>query len=337
MPKRAKRRAGGWLLRVPLVLVMGWAQPAVARSLGLALNPPAGFDFQDQLVAAADAGVSRAVLDFPWVTLEPDAGQRDLTPLTWQLRYFADRNVRVLLSIPAVDTFAKRVPRDLMELPLDHPRVLSRYRELLSDLLQASGDELEFLVVGNEAEVYLSFDPDGIGQWHAYRRFVAGAVQAVHAKRPELPVGVNVSFAGIGLPEVAEIVAEADALFTSYYFVEDEKVSPPTQLVPDDFDAMLALAGDKPLVVKECGYPTGSSLGGSLDAQVEFVSAVFSAWDRDASRIPLVVFHRMFDRTPTDCRIEAILSPLGSASPSRPSGAESTPPRSPSPTRSRCS
>lgn len=65
--------------------------------------------------------------------------------------------------------------------------------------------------------------------------------------------------------------------------------------------AMLALAGAKPLLLQEVGYPAAASTGSSEARQAAFVSNVFAAWKAEPGRIPLLNFFLLHDFTPQMC------------------------------------
>ena len=75
----------------------------------------------------------------------------------------------------------------------------------------------------------------------------------------------------------------------------------PADNVRDDIDALIAVAGDKPLVLKELGYPTGEATGGTVEGQSEFIREAFMAWDTHAAQLPVLTMSRMFDGVRTDC------------------------------------
>ena len=68
---------------------------------------------------------------------------------------------------------------------------------------------------------------------------------------------------------------------------------------------MVVFSGNKPLVLKECGYPTGPALQNSPASQVVFFEALFSVWDQHHDRIPYLVISRMFDGVRSNCEKQA--------------------------------
>ena len=48
-------------------------------------------------------------------------------------------------------------------------------------------------------------------------------------------------------------------------------------------------------MVREAGYPSSSQCGSDAAKQADFVRAMFAAWDRHASRIPVLTFRGLDD------------------------------------------
>jgi hypothetical protein len=277
----------------PPVVVAG------ARRFGIEVDEPEGFDHAVELEKAKAIGSSAVQITFPWRSLEPTAGQRDLDFLTFAMGYYRERGVSVLLSVPTIDTVERMYPADLMSVALDDPAAVARFAGLLDDILAISGDELTHLVIGNEVNVYLGGRP--APEWDAYADFVAAAVAHLEAARPAIDVGVSVTFGGLPDARLTTLTASTDVRYVTYYYLGNEFGGTPAGNLPDDFATMLAYAGDQPLALKEYGYPTGAATGGSDAGQLDFVNATFTAWDRDADRIPLIMFSIMFDRSRTYC------------------------------------
>jgi hypothetical protein len=277
----------------------GGPVPAGDRRFGVEVDQPEGFDHGEELARAQAIGSSAVQITFPWKTLEPDEGQRDLEFLTFALGYYRDRGASVLLSVPTIDTVEKMFPADLMELEMDDPEVVARLEDLLDDILAVAGDELTHLVIGNEVDVYLGPRPDA--EWDAYGALVAAATDHVNQTSPAIEVGLSITFGGLAGARVGPLTEATDVRYVTYYFIGNDFGGTPADNVAGDLAEMVAFAGDKPLVLKEFGYPTGDATGGSEAGQVEFVRETFAAWDQHPDALQLIMFSIMFDRSRTWC------------------------------------
>jgi hypothetical protein len=62
---------------------------------------------------------------------------------------------------------------------------------------------------------------------------------------------------------------------------------------------MAAIAGSRPLILQEIGFPASPEAGGSEQKQAEFVRLVFQQLDQHAGKIPLAVFFMQVDFPPS--------------------------------------
>lgn len=284
------------------------ARPAGERFLGLEINQPPGMDHGAALQAAQSIGVGAVQLTLPWSVLEPDAGQLDVSLLAFGLAYYRAFGVRVLLSIPTLDTVEALLPRDLDAavesgaLRLSDPRVRARFRTLLTSVLLVAGPELGDLCLANEVDIVLAGRPQS--WWNDLAELVGAGRRFVKTYRPDVRVGVSVTFGGLADARVSLLTASHDARLVTYY-ADGNFGGGTSGSIESDLQRMLAYADGKPLVLKECGYPTGPALSGSRGGQAAFLRNLFQAWDEHAPEIPLIVLSRMFDGVRADCADQA--------------------------------
>jgi hypothetical protein len=291
--------------------------PAGARALAMEVNPPTGLDYPTEVDVASSLGVTVVPVDLPWSTLEsmgPDAGQSQI-----DTSFFADlasvystRSESLLITIPLVDTSSIEAPPDLQPglaagtLALDDPSVVSRYETLVDSLFSNIGNvKVAYLLVANEENTYLSGKPAAM--WTALASFYGDIKAYVAGKHPDVVVGMSLAFPGLQdttvKAQLATLYASSDDVFVTYYFGDNGFGTSSTTL-PADMDTMVAFAGARPVILKECGYATGTT-GNSVAGQVEYITSLFQAWDTRAASIPLVTISRMYDDDETDCASEA--------------------------------
>jgi hypothetical protein len=280
--------------------------PAGNRVIALEINQPASEDHGEMLGRAKDIGASAVQLTFSWQGLEPTANQIDVSFLEFGMGYYRDQGVEVVLSIPTLDTVAKLVPPDLAGTPMDDAQMIARFATLLDEVLAVCGDELAYLVIGNEVNINLDGAPPA--DWDAFKAFVDAGVAHVHSVKPGVPVGISLADGELPDARVNTLVSGTDVFFGTYYRIGNDfgggAADPNTPA--EAFDLFLDAAGPtQPVVVKECGYPTGTQAGGSPAGQEQFVADVFTAWDERAARMPLLTYSRMFDGLRSECESTA--------------------------------
>jgi len=233
------------------------------------VSGPAAGPLWEQAVAG---GADTYQLAIPWTTLEPTPGQIDLTTLTTLLDIVVAARFTPYLVIMTANTNLLDVPADLKDpndpsrlrpdLTWNSPEVLDRFGALLDGVAPALHDTGGFyLSVGNEVDILLSRSP---AEAQAFAGFVSAARDRVHALappgEPPLAVGANLTFEVLERPQSAGVAArvlpQCDWASFTYYPTPGFGVLDPS-LVGEHLDAYLALAGEKPVLLQEVGYPSG--------------------------------------------------------------------------------
>ncbi|MFG0306294.1 MAG: GC-type dockerin domain-anchored protein [Phycisphaerales bacterium JB040] len=218
------------------------------------------------------AGADTYQLAIPWTTLEPAPGVIDTAVLESLLGIIVATRMTPYLVIQTANTNLLDAPADLKDpsdpsrlrpgLAWDSPEVLARFGAVLdavSPLLHDAGGFC--LIVGNEVDVLLSRSS---AEAQAFAGFVRAARDRVHALAPPgeapLAVGANLTFEALERPAnagvAARVLPQCDWASFTYYPTHDFGVLDPS-LVGEHLDAFLALAGDKPVLLQEVGYPSG--------------------------------------------------------------------------------
>jgi hypothetical protein len=296
------RPAGGHAASTP----SPGAPAAAARDRQLAismvprLEPAPGL--QDYVAAAdlaAGAGVSAAYESATWKDLAQPGGLKKARD---DLAYAGSaRGWDLLFGIKVLDTTVKSTPDGLQTQSFASPQMRQRFHALVDSLKPALDRHVRYVSIGNEVDAYLSAHPD---QWDAYRAFYADAVTYVHAMLPGVRVGVTAIFdnaRGRARKGVAALEQLSDVVIFTYYPLGDRFVPRPPDTAAADVDEMLRLAGDRPLLLQEVGYPSSPQLASSEVAQAAFVRNVVAAWRRAGPRIPLLNWFALHDLTRAMC------------------------------------
>lgn len=296
-PAAAQATSAGHAGAVPRINV-----PAGDRLLGLALSPPQAGDEGDALLTALSSGVQTTSKSIPWETIEVAPWTYDPAvelDLLANGALLGELGMGLVLSVSPIDTNRLRLPADLAGLPLDHPLVIARFDDLLAHVLDLLPTvPLVTLVIGNEVDVWLGEDPQ---RWNEYAHFFEATSTFARLYRPGLPVVTKMTFGGLVGPQAplaALLIAHSDAVAASYYPLNpDFTVRSPLD-VPADLHLLADTWPDFPILLLECGYPSGSLTGSSEFLQAVFVHEVFVTWDSLRSRMPLVEFTLLTDLSP---------------------------------------
>ncbi|MBX3192964.1 MAG: hypothetical protein KF819_38625 [Labilithrix sp.] len=292
--------------------------PRGGRTVGLAVDI-ATLDFVRDVELARDAGLQTTNVTFGWDEIDrpiatatdagdEDAGDEDAGGEDAGVRYVLSQpalhianlvlpstSTQALVAIDAIDGSGLRLPGDLRGRALDDPEIAARY-ERLTDYVFAQLYETKVtaLVVARSVDVTLR-DP---ARASAFETFFARVAAHARQVRPGLVVGFTVS--GDALLEAPPFTTAAwgaaDFVGIDFLPVSASGVVRSVEAAAGEIDRIVAaVPGDKPIVVREIGYPTSGLVGSDEAAQAAFIAATFQAWDRHATRISTLVFRELDD------------------------------------------
>jgi hypothetical protein len=256
----------------------------------------------DAAVALAQgAGVRGVIATYTWSELEPSPGQIDVSALQSGLSYYQQKGLQIFLGIQVINTVKREVPSDLAQVAFDDPQFISRFHALLDAVRGALSGGERYISIGNEVDVYLGSQPD---QWGAYTTFYSDAVSYVHAKSPQLSVGVTTTFSGYsaGNPAAVQALnAASDVVILTYYPLQGDSQVIAATAPATDLPMMISLAGNKPVVLQEAGFPSGTLNGSSDTDQQQFVASLFQSWRAAGSQMPFLSYFLLYDLDATTC------------------------------------
>lgn len=262
---------------------------------------PTLVDFLSGFGMAAEAGVNGDFLSKPWSEIEPSTGEYVLEDTFNYLSFVNDAyDYTLMIGIQVLNTTAKETPADLLDVRFDDPRMIGAFEALFDRLLPALTENVRYLSIGNEVDVYLTAHPE---EWDDYTVFFDAAAAYVRERAPWIEVGVTVTFDGMQAEaeNVARLTETADVAIVTYYpFAAGLQVKEPSAALID-FPQIVALAGGRPVVLQEVGYPSAGILGSSEAMQAEFVRYAFEAWEAEGEAIPFFNYFVLHDFTEQMC------------------------------------
>lgn len=286
----------GYALAAPFGLAQGQGDPLPRLEPGTHLGlvyadaaPEAKETLDAVYRRTVEAGVNSIALSFFWSALEPTPGQHDTALLEQYLAILDILNMKPYFVFQTIDTVKLALPADLLDSSgnlaqgrhFDDPAIIARFNALLDTIVPLLADHRGFFIsVGNEIDVWLRSHP---GEVQPFLNFIEAARAHVQELAPGMGVGATITYSGVRdrLPLVSQVLAASDAAAFTYYPLNDDFSVRDPAVVADDFAAMVAVAGGKPVLLQEVGYPSGylpeSSNGSSVDKQKSFVENVFRA------------------------------------------------------------
>ena len=277
-----------------------------------ASEPLANYTTEYQHIYAA--GARGAQTAAPWSSLETTPNPPPPTGPTYDLTmvsnpYFGLNALAgygftsILVNIPIVAISARTMPSDIAGLAFNDPMVKARYHALIDQVLPYLNSSVKYISLGNEVDTYFSTHTT---EWAQYKELIEDARTYIHSLKPNIEVGVTTTFEGATSTQTADVAslnANMDVIILTYYPTDSSTFVPrDPATVNSGMAKMINIAGGKPLVLQEWGYPSSAILFSSEQMQADFITSTFSQWKEYGSgRIPFISFFKRRDWDPAYC------------------------------------
>lgn len=300
MPGGIEGRVGAMiqLLAAAALLTIVADSPAQTMPLiGISPNVKVGGTINDLVQDLKDlraAGLRFQYISVKWNELEPEKGKIDLKKIDDAVNGLGGLGFDLAITIQTLDTNNRTLPADLMDKAFDSPEMRSRWEKLLRAVVPRFSAKVRWVMLGNEVDVYLAEHPAELDK---YADFVDRGRQLVREIKPGLAVGVTCTFSGArGRPDhFQRLNRKSDVVALTYYPLKPDFGVQPVSVVEGDVAKMVEMAGRKPLLIQEAGYPADPLLGSSEEKQAEFVDALFDAGNTHPGRIAAVNYFLLVD------------------------------------------
>lgn len=271
----------------------------------LAMDALDGSNLSASLTAAKSAGAQSVTQLVTWTMIETSPGVYNTAVLQPAATLLPQQGMSVSLMVAVINTTVKDVPPDLANTAFDDPAFIARFEALLDQIFAAlPNTQIVSVGIGNEVDAYLNTG----AQWTEYQNFYNAIVAYIHAKRPGTKVGVQGTMYGITGPWKTQFVGltqSSDVYMVSYYPLNLDYTVKDPSVVAQDVDSLMATYSDKPVEIREAGYPDSTLLNSSQSKEATFVGNMFNAWDKYASQIQYVCFTRLNDKTDAEIAADA--------------------------------
>jgi hypothetical protein len=276
--------------------------------LGLSANPlseqsePTPSEALLAELTAFAAGVRSIHVEARFGSLDSAA----VAALAERLAQYTARDLRVVLTLLIVDGAAAHRPEGMEGVPWDDAALSVALDGELDAVFDAAGEHLDAVVFARALDVYLEEHP---GEGGALLGLVAAAVDQVHERAPAILTGVGLRPSADPPPRYDEAAALGNALALSYLPGAGAAALPSDTSPAHDLDAMIALAGERPIILHALGFPSAPTLGSAPELQAQRLDAFMSALDARRSAFPLVNVVQLHDVPQPAC--EALLAAQG--------------------------
>jgi len=268
-------------------------------------------NYTAEYTAIYNAGARGAQTAAPWSSLDPTGTGTNTYDLTMITNPYFGLNAlagygftSILINIPIVALGSRTMPSTLAALPFDDSAVKDRYHALIDQVLPYLNSSVQYVSLGNEVDTYFSTHASELPNFKA---LIEDARAYLQSQKPTIKVGVTTTFDGATLTQAANVAslnANMDVIILTYYPTNSSTFVPRNpSTVATDMAAMISIAGSKPLVLQEWGYPSSTVLSSSQQKQADFIANTFTTWRQYGSgRIPFISFFKRRDWNDAQCQ-----------------------------------
>ena len=292
-------------------------QPEMAANepglMGLFINPAQDdysfASYREAIVAARAAGVQAGHMWISWPDVETSPGEYDWMIPDLLLDTMSLEGVRLSLVLNFIYTgvVAPR-PDDLAKRPFDDPIFIERAAAFVTAVVQRYGDQIDYLALGNEVNIYLADHPE---QVEPFLALFAALETAVADIAPNLPIGTTLAFHTAvqqNRLDLIELFQENDFLAYTYYpFGEGFRYDGDPTAFASAFEQMTAVSGSTPFLIVENGWATSPALQSDEAKQAAYLQVTFQTLTEQRSDYMRHIWFGFHDGLPTNCA-EAALS-----------------------------
>lgn len=252
---------------------------------------------------AKTAGIQFVELAQQWDEVEVSPGKFKSPFLKIANAFYPASDTSIVLSINPIDTSSLRIPQHLRDKSFDNEELIGSFNQFVDFVFDGLPDAKIIAVsIGNEVDGWLG---DDARKWSQYARFVATVSEHIRTTHPGIPVGVKTTWSAIVDERKSEIGAMnqlADAVMVTYYPLNNDFTVRSPNVVGNELDQLVQIAGDKPVHILEAGYPSGRDNKSSEQQQAEFIDAIFAAWDEHVDSIQMVNFVWLCDMSKAEVK-----------------------------------
>lgn len=269
---------------------------APKTQIALSLMPSEPLNEENYLAAIRDElkmGVEASYLSLKWSDLENEQAF-SAKPLQDQAGISKLLGGDVVFCLKPIDTSVKCVPIALANKGFDDAQLTAAWESMLQKVVPLLPKNVKAIALGNEVDVYLGNHPEEVD---SYLNLMKNARAFLRGAGIKVPIGVITTFDGLQRrPDlVKKIQSNFDVTMMTYYPLGQTFEVLPMSSVGSHFDAMLALAGSKPLILTEVGCPAGEPNKSSEDIQADFVKTVFGQLEKHPTQITFANFFEQSD------------------------------------------
>lgn len=268
-------------------------QGLFSMSMNLSAVDASDANYQTEYTAGYNIGMRGAQTVISWCTENTDFNYAPAQFLStnngYGLTRLSSQGFKILLTIPIIAITTKCAPPRVAADAFNTTAMKTAYRAFLDQILPSIDTNVLYVSFGNEVDDYFATHPT---EWTAYKELIEDAASYVKASKSWVKVGVTTTFKGASGTHQANVQTlntNMDVFILTYYPHPGNFIMQEPTVVNADMQTAVTLAGSKPLIYQEFGYPTQTDLNASEAKQWQFFDLGLSEWKTIGStKIPFL-------------------------------------------------
>lgn len=257
-------------------------QGIFSMSMNLSAVQASDANYQAEYSAGYQIGMRGAQTVISWCSESADynytAANYLATNNGYGLTRLSSQGFKIMLTIPIIAITTKCAPPRVASDAFNTSAMKTAYRAFLDQILPHVDSNVLYISFGNEVDDYFATHPT---EWTAYKELIEDAASYVKSSKPWVKTGVTTTFKGASgayQSQVQNLNTNMDVFILTYYPHPGNFLMQSPNVVTTDMQTAVNLAGAKPLVYQEFGYPTNTDINGSEANQWQFFDSGLTQW-----------------------------------------------------------
>lgn len=277
-----------------------------SMSMNLSAADASDANYQAEYNAGVTIGMRGAQTVITWCSESVDNVYTQAIYLASNAGYglpaLSARGLKIMLTVPIIAITTKCAPPRVASDAFNTAAMKTAYRAFLAQIFPSIDTNVIYISFGNEVDDYFATHAT---EWAAYRELIEDACAYVKQNKAWVKCGVTTTFKGASgtyQTEVQTLNTNMDVFILTYYPHPGNFVMQEPTVVSAGVSSAVSLAGAKPLVYQEFGYPTDTNINASEAKQAQFFDLGLTAWaGHGSAKIPFVSAFKRRDYQGSSC------------------------------------
>ena len=276
------------------------------EKIGLVINTPTNEitlqELEKVYEEAASSGIGRSNVYLFWNSVEPEKNEYNFRDVDVLMTFNRKNNLQVTLYFSIINgktlgPFPNWIGNPpIQNIPAD--RLIN-----ILDVILTRYNIVDTVIIGADVNAYFRYNENKIP---IYKELFNKMYDEIKEKHPDVKIANSFSLHDIINKNLEHIVSElniGDFIAFTYFPVDTlyEISKNPHDEARADLEKMFKLVPDKNIALFEISWSTSNFVGGSKEAQVDFVLQAFDFYSEYEPKIEFFTWYRQYDKPEGTC------------------------------------